>query len=267
VAGSVTFDEVILGLVLEGSTLAASDAALGSIGDYGDAGDRGWQLAAGDFITISPDMLRLTFRLTIDAADMAQLRVLTNDSVPEGVGFDLPEWENSFGQQPGGDMDGDRDVDGADFLSWQRNLAAEVPPPADGADVDGDGFVDGRELDAWKAAVGGGDGYDADDDGDSDGADFLAWQRNLTNFPAEDVNRDGRVDRADLAAWEATAGVNAAADADQDGDVDGADFLAWQRQPPQNVAVAAAATVPEPSAIVLGLAVLLSMISTSKWAD
>jgi hypothetical protein len=53
-----------------------------------------------------------------------------------------------------GDFDGDGDVDGADFVSWQTNF-----PKSTGATL----------------AQG-----DADSDGDVDGADFVVWQ---TNFP------------------------------------------------------------------------------------
>jgi hypothetical protein len=53
-----------------------------------------------------------------------------------------------------GDFDGDDDVDGADFVSWQTNF-----PKTTGATL----------------AQG-----DADGDGDVDGADFVVWQ---TNFP------------------------------------------------------------------------------------
>lgn len=53
-----------------------------------------------------------------------------------------------------GDFDGDGDVDGADFVSWQTNF-----PKASGATRDQG---------------------DADGDGDVDGADFVVWQ---TNFP------------------------------------------------------------------------------------
>jgi hypothetical protein len=53
-----------------------------------------------------------------------------------------------------GDFDGDGDVDGADFVSWQTNF-----PKTSGATL----------------AQG-----DADADGDVDGADFVVWQ---THFP------------------------------------------------------------------------------------
>ena len=49
------------------------------------------------------------------------------------------------------DADADGDVDGADFLVWQRNMGAPDPTgPADG-DFNFDGSVDQQDLDAWKA--------------------------------------------------------------------------------------------------------------------
>jgi hypothetical protein len=56
-----------------------------------------------------------------------------------------------------GDFDGDGDVDGADFVTWQTHFPAT-----------GD----------MTAATG-----DADSDGDVDGADFVVWQTNFSNTP------------------------------------------------------------------------------------
>jgi hypothetical protein len=73
------------------------------------------------------------------------------------------------------------------------------------------------------------------------------------------------VDADDLLSWNANFGVQASAeksqgDADLDGDVDGADFLVWQQQVGTVPMVAAASSVPEPTAfiIALGAAVLLT---------
>ena len=65
-----------------------------------------------------------------------------------------------------------------------------------------------------------------------------------------DFNGDQTVDGRDLATWRGAFGVAAGGDGDSDGDSDGADLLVWQRHidPP---AVAAAAVVPEPAALVL----------------
>jgi hypothetical protein len=51
---------------------------------------------------------------------------------------DLALWTSGFGDSPAaqfdGDADGDQDADGADFLTWQRNLGAisatAVPEPS-----------------------------------------------------------------------------------------------------------------------------------------
>ena len=53
------------------------------------------------------------------------------------------------------DFDGDGDVDGADFLAWQRGygIAAGTALPADG-DANGDLTVDGLDLAIWRAQFG-----------------------------------------------------------------------------------------------------------------
>jgi hypothetical protein len=51
------------------------------------------------------------------------------------------------------DFDGDADVDGADFLKWQRNLGRAHVLAALG-DANGDHLVNGSDLGAWKATFG-----------------------------------------------------------------------------------------------------------------
>lgn len=51
------------------------------------------------------------------------------------------------------DFDADQDVDGADFLAWQRGLGAPTPSHAMG-DADRDGDVDPLDLSAWHATFG-----------------------------------------------------------------------------------------------------------------
>lgn len=51
------------------------------------------------------------------------------------------------------DFDGDRDVDGADFLIWQRGFGVATPTPMDG-DATGDGRIDGADLAAWRGQFG-----------------------------------------------------------------------------------------------------------------
>lgn len=50
-----------------------------------------------------------------------------------------------------GDYDLDRDVDGADFLLWQRDFGSTTNLAADG---NGDLIVDGLDLDVWKTSFG-----------------------------------------------------------------------------------------------------------------
>jgi probable HAF family extracellular repeat protein len=61
--------------------------------------------------------------------------------------------------------------------AWRVDLGPAEPAP--GGDFDGDDDVDGVDLEYWMTSFSVGDGADADNDGDSDGADFLTWQREL----------------------------------------------------------------------------------------
>jgi hypothetical protein len=62
-----------------------------------------------------------------------------------------------FGEIPGagllGDYDTDADVDGADFLLWQRTLGSTVATGS-GADGSGNGLVDAEDLVIWKTHFG-----------------------------------------------------------------------------------------------------------------
>jgi hypothetical protein len=49
-------------------------------------------------------------------------------------------------------FDNDLDVDGADFLTWQRNFGG--PGGASTGDATGDGQVNGLDFAAWKTAFG-----------------------------------------------------------------------------------------------------------------
>lgn len=60
------------------------------------------------------------------------------------------------------DFDGDLDVDGADFLVWQRGLGSSGPAATKNlGNADGDDDVDGADLAAWKAAFGVAEAADA----------------------------------------------------------------------------------------------------------
>lgn len=53
-----------------------------------------------------------------------------------------------------GDFDFDGDVDGRDFLIWQRGFGASSPVGQDDGDATGDGDVDGNDLAVWQATYG-----------------------------------------------------------------------------------------------------------------
>jgi hypothetical protein len=103
---------------------------------------------------------------------------LPGDFVSNGIvdADDLAAWSATYAAGPFGDADRDKDVDGMDFLLWQRNFGTGVTIPGD---FNIDGVVDGKDLVMWEVAFGIDGGADADGDGDSDGADFLLWQRNF----------------------------------------------------------------------------------------
>jgi hypothetical protein len=136
VSGSVTFAEDIRAVVFDDIYLAASDAAVGSIGSYGATGDRGLTWRPGSFVTVDDLRRTLTFNLSIAADEMLQFRVLTDafasttgDFNGDGVvdGGDLSAWKSAYGSFPSADSDGDGDSDGNDFLAWQQNVGASAP--------------------------------------------------------------------------------------------------------------------------------------------
>jgi hypothetical protein len=59
----------------------------------------------------------------------------------------------TFATPPDADFDGDGDVDGRDFLAWQRGYGKPAATPADG-DADNDKDVDGNDLGIWQDQYG-----------------------------------------------------------------------------------------------------------------
>jgi hypothetical protein len=113
---------------------------------------------------------------------------------------------------PSADFDVDGDVDGADFLAWQRGFSKANAKRADG-NSDDDTDTDASDLAAWAASYGQVEiapSADFDSDGDVDGADFLTWQRGFGKPNATqtegDADGDANVDADDLAVWAATFG-------------------------------------------------------------
>lgn len=79
-----------------------------------------------------------------------------------------------------------------------------------------------------------------------------------------DFDDDGDVDQTDLAIWDGAFDLNQLGDADGDNDSDGNDFLIWQRQFGSKPAVAAQSPVPEPAALTMMLAALLTLAGSRR---
>ena len=117
---------------------------------------------------------------------------------------------------PAGDFDLSGQVDGADFLLWQRTFGQNNSNPlALNSNLDADGNRDGRvdiaDLTLWRSNFGARIGPPGDFDGDGkvDGADFLKWQRALgSNDVAVDASKNGFVDVADLLVWRDHFGID-----------------------------------------------------------
>jgi hypothetical protein len=113
-----------------------------------------------------------------------------------------------------GDYDQDADVDGSDFLEWQRNLGATVTQPGSGSDGDGNGVVDAADKIAWQDNFGAVEAVTSIASGDfevyqRDGSDLLELQQQLgaTLLLETEADGDGSgvVDSGDLDLWKAAS--------------------------------------------------------------
>jgi hypothetical protein len=75
-----------------------------------------------------------------------------NNRVRKGR-IDIGAFESDFSPTLPADFDGDNDVDGSDFLSWQRNVGATGANKSQG-DADGNGQVNGQDLAVWRSGYG-----------------------------------------------------------------------------------------------------------------
>ena len=118
-----------------------------------------------------------------------------------------------------GDFDADGDVDGSDFLSWQRSLGTPSGAILTDGDSDFDGDVDSQDLSTWQlqfnqlSTASASEG-DFNGDGDYDGRDFLAWQRGFdtpvgATAVEGDADANGVVNSQDLTIWQENFGTSA----------------------------------------------------------
>jgi hypothetical protein len=67
----------------------------------------------------------------------------------------VPIASTTYGTTPSeGDYDGDGDVDGRDFLVWQRTFGSTATPAGSGADGDTSGTIDSGDLNIWQTNYG-----------------------------------------------------------------------------------------------------------------
>ncbi len=84
VAGSVTFDQPILGVMVRGASLNASDSVLGLAGtSYDSRGSRGLEVIFQDAMTLSADMRTLTVDAFRSTGGLDEVRIITAAVVPE----------------------------------------------------------------------------------------------------------------------------------------------------------------------------------------
>jgi subtilisin family serine protease len=121
-----------------------------------------------------------------------------------------------------GDFGGNQQVDGFDFLAWQRGAGGTSMSHAQG-DANFDGDVDADDFATWESEYGKGDRPpavaappitgDFNNDGRTDGSDFLAWQSGLGTTAATradgDSDSNAVVDGTDLIVWSALFGSGA----------------------------------------------------------
>ena len=198
----------------------------------------------------------------LDAGESAS----TSDQRGFGVPVDLQSISNAVGGNasdigayeaqilPSADFDEDGNVDGHDFLTWQRGFGIAAGAERLDGNSDDDGDVDSSDLAAWEVSYVTNSLPSADFDGDGavTGFDFLAWQQGFGTPAPLAVKSDG--------------------DADNDTDVDGDDLTAWAHAYGAGAPVGAAAedhserAVSSPTTVAVSPAQLVDLAMAVAWA-
>jgi hypothetical protein len=96
------------------------------------------------------------YRARKEHAGDAATQALLDRASADLSGLDVPAARAILDEiDPLGDFDDDQDVDGADFLLWQRQIGATglYPLNRPAADANADGIVDGADLALWRAGA------------------------------------------------------------------------------------------------------------------
>jgi hypothetical protein len=127
-----------------------------------------WQANTWYNIKLDMDFVAKTYDFFLDGAkvntspirfyeevttDAARILVSRGTNQAGGILDDVKIYEKVPLQ---GDFDVDFDVDGDDFLAWQRGLGITTGATVADGDADGDGAVDGDDLAIWKTNFSGG---------------------------------------------------------------------------------------------------------------
>ena len=134
------------GSVAPGTMLTMEASGQGTI-YYTTDGVTDPRLIDGD-INPSPEVKTYLSPISLTHGQVIKARIRT----PAGVWSSLVE--SAFSVSQAGDYGGDGNVDGSDFLLWQRQLGGAANPAGSGADGDGSGVVDAADLDVWRDRYG-----------------------------------------------------------------------------------------------------------------
>ena len=101
--------------------------------------------AGNEFIALPP---------TFDQRGVPFLRVADGDGNGSAV-IDMGSLEVQATTTANADFDGDNDIDGSDFLAWQRGASKTSGVTLSDGDANGDGNVDLQDLTTWQFQFGG----------------------------------------------------------------------------------------------------------------
>jgi hypothetical protein len=163
----VPFDPANASLAQEFRSIHGVGSAVTLIGPYAGQLSNGGEavslLAPGAQVGTTTEVDRVDYLDTpswptgADGEGQSLTRTLPNapgESPSSWIGASPTPGSASFAVLAPGDFDSDSDVDGADFLTWQRNLGRAAGATQSQGDADGDGDVDAIDLSNWRIYFG-----------------------------------------------------------------------------------------------------------------